>query len=72
MDNGNPSRISKRNDLINFEKCRKLAMVIREIETYQVQPYCLLPEDIIKDYLMNFVVEEDPEKLFRMSKYVEA
>jgi len=40
IEEGNKDTV---NGLINFDKSRKIAFVIREIQQYQQTPYCIAP-----------------------------
>uniref|UniRef100_A0A0N4Z0X9 PH domain-containing protein n=1 Tax=Parastrongyloides trichosuri TaxID=131310 RepID=A0A0N4Z0X9_PARTI len=64
--------------LISFLKCRKQALLIREIQMYQDKPYDLVPEPSIKAFLENINVSgSDKDKttfenyLFEQSHLVE-
>jgi hypothetical protein len=67
IEEGSPKYL-ERNDLklINFDKCRKFASVIRDIQTYQYQRYPLEPYPELKDLLMNLEVMPE-EKMYEMS-----
>jgi hypothetical protein len=60
------SNLENRGDLINLEKYKKLAFVIREILQYQNNPYNLLPEASMLRYLSSLPALDDDE-LWKLS-----
>ena len=71
LEDGNKDRIQ--GDLINFDKRKKIALVIREIQQYQQTPYCLkavpeiqaallAPETATEDDLYKLSLELEPRK----------
>jgi son of sevenless-like protein len=51
LEDGNPNTLNNRQELINFDKRRKVAAVIKEIQQYQITPYNFRDEQTIRDYL---------------------
>ena len=69
IEEGNKDMIQ--NNLINFDKRRKIALVIREIQQYQQTPYCLKaipeiqaillsPDNVSEDDLYKLSLELEP------------
>ena len=52
--------------LVNFLKCRQLAVVIRDIQQFQQLPYFFDEEPTIMSYLRNLEILSDDE-LFDLS-----
>ncbi|KAJ6232114.1 hypothetical protein M0813_05269 [Anaeramoeba flamelloides] len=75
VDNGNPDYISTtdgRIKLINFDKMRKTALIIREIKQFQQTPYFFNSNDYVQKYILkcsSFVY--DVEELYNLSLKVE-
>eukprot|EP01112_Ceratiomyxa_fruticulosa_P003017 TRINITY_DN13423_c0_g1_i2.p1 TRINITY_DN13423_c0_g1~~TRINITY_DN13423_c0_g1_i2.p1 ORF type:complete len:698 (+),score=159.41 TRINITY_DN13423_c0_g1_i2:79-2172(+) len=53
IEDGMKNTLNGRDDLINFDKRRKVSVVIREIQQYQQTPYHFNVEDTISTYLGN-------------------
>ncbi|KAF2075763.1 hypothetical protein CYY_002945 [Polysphondylium violaceum] len=53
IEDGMKNTLNNQDDLINFEKRRKISVVIREIKQYQQQPYHLNVEETTINYLRN-------------------
>ena len=51
IEEGNPNTLQ--DGSINFIKRQRLSEVISDIQTYQNTPYCLMPVEYIKEYLLN-------------------
>lgn len=52
IEDGTKDVLNGRDDLIHFEKRRKVSLVIRDIQQYQQAPYNYSPEVTIKDALI--------------------
>jgi len=54
IEDGNKDQI---NGLINFDKSRKISLVIREIQQYQQTPYCItkVPEIQVFSFFFSFL-----------------
>jgi len=63
IEDGNPNTL---NDKINFIKRRKLAMLIRDIQTYQQTPYSLQNVPELQEKLKAITSMED-DKLYKLS-----
>lgn len=63
IEDGNPNIL---NDKINFIKRRKLAMLIRDIQTYQQTPYSLQSVPELQERL-KAISNIDDEKLYKLS-----
>jgi len=57
LNDGNPKYLE--NGYINFDKCRRMSAVIREIIQYQQTPYCLLKHEEIQQYLQAAEVKNE-------------
>jgi hypothetical protein len=53
IEDGMKNNMNGRDDLINFDKRRKLSTVIHEIQQYQQSPYHFRVEETIRSYLLN-------------------
>jgi len=75
IEDGNPNylpTVDGRKDIINFEKCRKQAVVIGNILLYQNDLYNFERVDAIFDYFARgLVYQDDKDKLYKLSKEVE-
>jgi len=57
--------------LINWLKCRNIALVLKTIIQYQQKGYALEPVDLIQEKLKNQVIFETDEEMFSISRYHE-
>jgi len=74
LEDGNPNilNIDGRTDIINFEKMRRVSVVIQKIVIYQQQPYNFKKVDEIYGYIENLQANILSEKeLFDLSLDVE-
>ena len=71
IEDGNHDYVSDSKVLINFDKRRKISMVIRDIQQYQQTPYCLEGVPFIQDYLRKAEFWEENE-IYDASLKVEA
>lgn len=72
IEDGNPDRLKLNENLINFSKQSKTADVIREIQQYQNQPYCLQPVPELQKFIIDsFQTFEDENDLYQMSLLIE-
>jgi len=74
IEDGNPNilNIDGRTDIINFEKMRKVSVVIEKIVIYQQQPYNFSKVDQIYSYVENIASKNLTEKeLYSLSMDVE-
>jgi len=57
IEDGNPNYldIENRTDIINFEKMRKVSLVIEKIVMYQQQPYNFMRVDPIQNYIQSII-----------------
>ncbi|GAM23342.1 hypothetical protein SAMD00019534_065170 [Acytostelium subglobosum LB1] len=53
IEDGTKNMLNNRDDLINFEKRRKISVVIREIKQYQQTPYHFRVEETTQRYVKN-------------------
>jgi son of sevenless-like protein len=76
IEDGNPNylpTVDHRTDIINFEKCRKQALVIGNILLYQQDAYNFQRVDVIYDmFAKGLVVIDDKEALHKLSRQVES
>lgn len=68
LEDGNPDTS---NGLINFDKRRRTAAVIKEINQYQQTPYCLKVVPIIKGFLLAGGEYVDENQLYKLSCIIE-
>eukprot|EP00727_Mastigamoeba_balamuthi_P014223 m51a1_g9423 hypothetical protein (1866) ;mRNA; f:376541-383341 len=68
IEEGNPTMVG---NLVNFNKCRLLAAVIMEIQTYQQTPYCLEPVPWIQQFLNTLSASLDDNAMWNMSLEIE-
>jgi len=72
IEDGNPNRLKNNEKLINFSKQSTTADVIREIQQYQNQAYCLQPVSEIQFFLKESLQNiEDDDDMYEMSLYIE-
>ena len=64
IDDGNPDIL---NNKLNFIKRRKLAMLIRDIQTYQQTPYELQDVQELQDMFTNVKTETSDDELYNTS-----
>eukprot|EP01114_Cavostelium_apophysatum_P003195 TRINITY_DN1296_c0_g1_i3.p1 TRINITY_DN1296_c0_g1~~TRINITY_DN1296_c0_g1_i3.p1 ORF type:complete len:979 (+),score=384.94 TRINITY_DN1296_c0_g1_i3:893-3829(+) len=58
IEDGNPDFFE--GGLINWVKRRRLATVLKEIQQYQLKPYCLEPVPFIQEHLLKYIpLDED-------------
>jgi son of sevenless-like protein len=69
IDQGNPDTLND-GRLINFDKCRRTAAVIRELVMYQL-PYNLVPVASIQNFLTTAAETADDKALFAASLEIE-
>lgn len=62
IEDGTKDTLNGRDDMIHFEKRRKVSVVIRDIQQYQQSPYHFNEEPTIKNFLLN--IEGLEEKVF--------
>lgn len=69
MDEGNPDFITSPGGvkLINFSKRRRVSLVIRDIQQYQLTPYKLIPLKVIQSYIKGASTYDD-ETLWKVSE----
>jgi len=68
IEEGNPDMIG---ELINFDKRRRVAVVIKEIQGYQQDPYCLKEVPIIRGFLLAGGEYVDENKCYKLSVDIE-
>lgn len=66
IEEGNKNTLNNRDDLINFEKRRKISVVIREIQQYQQTPYNLHTEEHTMKFLKNLPYLSE-QSLYKLS-----
>lgn len=67
IEDGTKDTLNGRDDMIHFEKRRKVSVVIRDIQQYQQSPYHFNEEPTIKNFLLN--IEGLEEKVFVLYFY---
>jgi hypothetical protein len=76
IEDGNPDMLpvqDGRTDIVNFEKMRKVAAVIKDISTYQQTPYNLSKVDVIYNYFVQGKLETlEDGALFKKSREIES
>jgi len=70
LEDGNPDLLPE-NNLINFDKRRRIATVIKEIKQYQQTPYSLTSVPIIQGFLLAGGEYVDENKCYKLSVQVE-
>lgn len=73
-EDGNPDYLrvqDNRDDIINFEKMRRVAVVIKDICTYQQTPYNFEKVPMIYDFFAGDLPFEDDQPLFVRSRKLE-
>lgn len=68
LEDGNPDNVA---ELINFDKRRRVAAVIKEIKQYQQEPYCLHVVPIIRGFLLASGEYVDENSCYTLSLAVE-
>eukprot|EP00026_Physarum_polycephalum_P003142 Phypoly_transcript_03151.p1 GENE.Phypoly_transcript_03151~~Phypoly_transcript_03151.p1 ORF type:complete len:727 (+),score=161.57 Phypoly_transcript_03151:83-2263(+) len=66
IEDGTKDTLNGRDDLIHFEKRRKVSMVIRDIQQYQQTPYHFNLEPTIKEALIT-LQSQDEDTLYKQS-----
>lgn len=56
LNDGNKDFLDEEKRFVNFQKMTKIGRVVRNITTYQQQPYCLSPVEFIQHYIKSFPV----------------
>ena len=69
MDEGNPDNLKSPQGakLINFSKRRRISLVIRDIQSYQLTPYVLIPVKVIQSYIKGAQTYDD-QTLYQISE----
>jgi len=67
-EDGNPESVA---GLINFDRCRRIAAVIKEIKQYQQIPYNFQPVPIIKGFLLAGGEYIDENQCYKLSLEIE-
>jgi len=68
IEEGNPDLIG---ELFNFDKRRRIATVIKEIQQYQNEPYCLKEVPIIRGFVLAGGEYVDENKCYQLSLQIE-
>ena len=69
IEDGHPDELATEDEsikMVNFLKCRQLAVVIREIQQFQQCAYAFEKVDVVYDYLQSLVTLSE-EELFELS-----
>eukprot|EP01113_Clastostelium_recurvatum_P049806 TRINITY_DN928_c0_g1_i4.p1 TRINITY_DN928_c0_g1~~TRINITY_DN928_c0_g1_i4.p1 ORF type:complete len:1284 (+),score=384.18 TRINITY_DN928_c0_g1_i4:97-3948(+) len=69
INDGNPTFLP--NGMVNFDKCRRLAAVVQEIQQYQQTPYCLELVDYIQAFITSVPVGLGDEDVYKRSLEIE-
>ncbi|EGC38273.1 hypothetical protein DICPUDRAFT_53443 [Dictyostelium purpureum] len=67
IEDGMKNHLNQDEEIINFEKCRKISVVIREIKQYQQQQYHLETEEITQRYLNNLPSIQSQKSMYKLS-----
>ncbi|EGC35228.1 hypothetical protein DICPUDRAFT_13655, partial [Dictyostelium purpureum] len=66
IEDGMKNHLNQDEEIINFEKCRKISVVIRELKQYQ-QQYHLETEEITQRYLNNLPSIQSQKSKYKLS-----